>query len=458
MYGNVPFLYRLHQRYGNTYQVRSWISLPTVCTIATENLRTINTSKDFGVEPTRLPGLAYFCGRVFITTDGNTWNHSRKLLKPSFDSSNIRDLTTLSREVDHLIEELPKDTSAVDLQAPLYARKVSKFSLAFRAGVHPSEGSSGAPLTADEFVRAFHDALFYSMVRVVLGRAWSLLPQSRYIKSCAKAHGFVDYYISQAYGKEDPPKSKSLIQVLSAQTNDPEFIRNQVIQAMIAAQDTTSELLTNALFLLARHPKYWQQLRSEFVDRSEGDLSVESLRGSKSIENALHETLRLHPIFPLLGRVALRDTKLPVGGGPHHDRPMFTPKGSPVVMGYYALYRNPEVFGEDLEAFRPEHWNSIKPAQWDFLGFGGSNRACLGQQKTMLEASYVLARLSQAIEKLTSADDREWKGELKLTCKSANGCKFKYALSNFQLVKTFIHVKISGQSAPSCKWKETFFD
>ncbi|KAM0808046.1 putative Cytochrome P450 [Seiridium cardinale] len=215
------------------------------------------------------------------------------------------------------------------------------------------------------------------------------------------------------------------LQALSAQTNDPEFIRNQVIQAMMAAQGTTSELLTNALFLLARHPKYWPQLRSEFVDRSEDDLSVESLRGSKSIENVLHETLRLHPNFPLLGRVALRDTKLPVGGGPHHDRPMFIPKGSPVVMGYYALYHNPEVFGENVEAFRPERWNSIKPAQWDFLGFGGGNRACLGQQKAMLEASYVLARLSQAIEKLTSADGREWKEELKLTCKSANGCKVR---------------------------------
>ncbi|KAK9777521.1 putative Cytochrome P450 [Seiridium cardinale] len=370
MYGDVPFLYRLHQRYSNTYQVRSWISLPTVCIIATENLRTINASKDFGVEPMRLSGLAYFCGRGFIMTDGNTWNHSRKLLKPSFDLSNIRNLTTLRREVDHLIEELPKDTSAIDLQAPLYVMFLNS-ALHFVLGVHPSEDSFGAPLTADEFVRAFHDALFYSM------------------------------------------------------TNDPEFIRNQVIQAMMAAQDTTSELLTNALFLFARHPKYWQQLRSEFVDRSEDDLSVESLRGSKSIENVLHETLRLHPISPLLGRVALRDTKLPIGGGPHHDRPMFIPKGSPVVMGYYALYRNPEVFGEDVEAFRPERWNSIKPAQWDFLGFGGGNRACLRQQKAMLEASYVLARLSQAIEKLTSADGREWKEELKLTCKSANGCKVR---------------------------------
>ena len=94
-----------------------------------------------------------------------------------------------------------------------------------------------------------------------------------------------------------------------------------------------------------------------------------------------------------------------------------------VVMGNYVLHRNVDVFGEDVETFRPERWTSIKPTQWEFLGFGGGSRACLGHQKAMIEASYVLARLSQSIKTLESRDSREWKGELKLTCKSANGCK-----------------------------------
>jgi cytochrome P450 len=162
---------------------------------------------------------------------------------------------------------------------------------------------------------------------------------------------------------------------------------------------------------------------------------------SKLVTNILHESkssfvlrlaiadlilplaLRLYPIFALLIRVALNDIKLPVGGGPEHDRPMFIPKGSMVVMGYYALHRNPNVFGDDFEAFRPERWDTIKPAQWEYLGFGGGNRTCLGQHKAMLEASYVLARLSQATERLESRDDQEWKGQLKTTCTSANGCK-----------------------------------
>lgn len=120
MYNDIPFLYNLHQRYGTTYQVGTWVSLPTVCTIAPENLRAINTSKDFGVGPMRLAGMEYFCGRGFITTDGDTWKQSRNLLKPSFDLSNISDLSVLRKEVDMLLDQLPKDGTTVDLQPLLY--------------------------------------------------------------------------------------------------------------------------------------------------------------------------------------------------------------------------------------------------------------------------------------------------------------------------------------------------
>lgn len=156
-------------------------------------------------------------------------------------------------------------------------------------GVDPSEQSLGAPLTANEFVEAFHNALFYSMIRVVLGRTWKLLPQSKYVNTCGKVHNFIDYYISQAY-EENVPKQKSLIRALLVQTEDQNFIRSQVIQAMMAAQDTTSELITNSLFLLARHPRYWEQLRLEFLDKAEDDLSMETLMSSKLIENILHES------------------------------------------------------------------------------------------------------------------------------------------------------------------------
>lgn len=40
-------------------------------------------------------------------------------------------------------------------------------------------------------------------------------------------------------------------------------------------------------------------------------------------------------------------------GGKNHDFPVFIQDGSMIVMGYYALHRNDEVFGKAVETFKP---------------------------------------------------------------------------------------------------------
>jgi len=94
-----------------------------------------------------------------------------------------------------------------------------------------------------------------------------------------------------------------------------------------------------------------------------------------------------------------------------------------VTLSYYALHRDSSIFGADVEDFKPDRWKSIRCGQWDFMPFGGGQRACLGQQKALVEAAYVLVRLASVFPILESRDTEPWKGELKLTCKSANGCK-----------------------------------
>ncbi|KAK6949033.1 hypothetical protein Daesc_009105 [Daldinia eschscholtzii] len=103
------------------------------------------------------------------------------------------------------------------------------------------------------------------------------------------------------------------------------------------------------------------------------------------------ESVRLYPVFPLMGRVALCDTTLPVGGGPDQDAPFFVPKGTLVHSNYFALHRDPNLLGDDVEAFKPERWDNIDPGQWGFMGFGGGSRACLGRQKSLIEAAFAAA-------------------------------------------------------------------
>jgi cytochrome P450 len=169
-------------------------------------------------------------------------------------------------------------------------------SLNFLLGISPDDTSSEAPCTSDEFVDAFHDALFLTMVRMILGPVWKLLPQGRFLRVCNTAHSFLNHYIAQAIGQTGASdsglaqsKKRSLVQDLSLQSDDQGFIRSQVLQGMMASQETTSSLLGNAFFLLSRHPSYWDQVRNEVL--AKGDMSdFDTLLNSKVLQNILLES------------------------------------------------------------------------------------------------------------------------------------------------------------------------
>jgi cytochrome P450 len=140
------------------------------------------------------------------------------------------------------------------------------------------------------------------MFRTLLGRPWKLLPQATYEKTCAMAHSFLDYYVEKALNDQKQgaegqitshtsPNKRSLMRSLSLQTDNKAFIRYQVLQGMMAAQDTTSELLTNVFFLLARHKTYWDHLRAEVRGWHEDEIhDVDRLTSSRLISNILNES------------------------------------------------------------------------------------------------------------------------------------------------------------------------
>ena len=121
----LPELVRRYQDYGSTFETKSFGSF-AINSIRPENLQTIWVSKfkDWGVQPVRLPAQNPFCGVGFITTDGPIWEHSRALLKPSFNRANMTDLATLEKYLQLVIDRIPRDGSTIDLQ-PLFFNLVS---------------------------------------------------------------------------------------------------------------------------------------------------------------------------------------------------------------------------------------------------------------------------------------------------------------------------------------------
>jgi cytochrome P450 len=106
-HNDLSSLYHLHQKYGHTFEEDTLVNPATIFTNAPENIKTVNMRQDlWGIQPQRPPGMEFFCGRGFLTMDGEVWQHSRALLGPTFAKSNISDLGALSREMAKFFEQL----------------------------------------------------------------------------------------------------------------------------------------------------------------------------------------------------------------------------------------------------------------------------------------------------------------------------------------------------------------
>ena len=136
-------------------------------------------------------------------------------------------------------------------------------------------------------------------MRMALGRLNFVLPRKQWQEACNVVHRYIDYHIERVLSKDKleqdssqgEPKlgKKSLVFELAKQTGDTIEIRNQILQGMMAAQDTTSHLLSNTLFLLSRDPSAWERVREEALALGLSRLDFESLRQMSFLGNVLRE-------------------------------------------------------------------------------------------------------------------------------------------------------------------------
>lgn len=133
---NHRYLSELTRRYtalGNTFSAKS-LGSSSINSIEPENIRAVFSSnfKDWGVEAVRLPAQDPFCGRGFITTDGTAWEHSRSLLRPSFNRGTAINLPILKKYLEKIIYRIPRDGSTFDLQPMLFSLVCSLYIIGSR--------------------------------------------------------------------------------------------------------------------------------------------------------------------------------------------------------------------------------------------------------------------------------------------------------------------------------------
>ncbi|SJZ50679.1 cytochrome P450 / NADPH-cytochrome P450 reductase [Enhydrobacter aerosaccus] len=173
-----------------------------------------------------------------------------------------------------------------------------------------------------------------------------------------------------------------------------ENIGYQMITFLIAGHETTSGLLSFATYLLLKNPEVLHKART-IVDEVLGNETprIEHLAQLRYIEQILMESLRIWPTAAIFAVKPLEDTIL-AGKYPLTTR-------DTVMILEPMLHRDPKVWGEDAEAFRPERFalenaEKLPPNAWK--PFGNGARACIGRPFAMQEAQLVLSMMLQRFE------------------------------------------------------------
>ncbi|MFF1377413.1 cytochrome P450 [Streptomyces sp. NPDC058308] len=177
----------------------------------------------------------------------------------------------------------------------------------------------------------------------------------------------------------------------SGETLDEANIRNQVITFLIAGHETTSGTLSFALHHLVRNPAVLHLAQAEvdalWGDEPDPEPTYEDVGRLRYVRQVLGEALRLWPTAPAFQRRARADTTL---GGRHPVK-----AGQNVVVLTPMLHRDP-VWGDNVEEFDPERFAPQTEAARSphaYKPFGTGERACIGRQFALHEATMLLGML-----------------------------------------------------------------
>lgn len=402
----------------------------TFATRDPENIKAILATQfnDFCLG-TRHAQFAPLLGDGIFTLDGAGWKHSRTMLRPQFAREQVSHVQALESHIQNLKLQIAKHKGQkFDIQDYFYRYTVDAATeFLFGESVFGLQDASiGYDVTYNDedgrehFSDAFNRSQLHISNRAVFQNLYYLYNPQDFKDTIVQVHKFADFYVNNALKltpEELEKKSQNgyiFLYELVKQTRNPEVLRDQLLNILVAARDTTASLLSFTFFELARNPVILQKLQQEIWtnfgkgdDARIEDITFESLKKCEYLKAVINEILRLYPAVPQNFRVSQKDTTLPRGGGKEGQDPIFIPNGTTIMYSITGTHRDPQFYGKDFEDFRPERWfeSETRKLGWAFLPFNGGPRICLGQQFALTEASYVISRLLQIFPHLQSFDE-----------------------------------------------------
>ena len=342
-------------------------------------------------------------GLFTADTDDPLWKSAHDILLPSFSTwamkSYLDPMIDIAEQLclkwDRLNPDEPVDVAADMTRLTLDTIALSGFSYRFNSFYRDSEHPFVAAMMGALHETQARQRLLPAVVKLRRAAQRQLIADARFMDST------VERILAErkASGDAGTDLLGHMLVGTDKQGNSlPDHnIVAQCVTFLVAGHETTSGLLSFVVAYLLKAPDIVARAQEE-VDRVLGTdpsvpPSVAQIGQLGYIRQILDEVLRLWPTAPAFTRQAREETT--VGGwGPFNA-------GQAIIALTPMLHRLPEVWGPDAEEFNPDHF---EPQRRDALPanayrpFGSGQRACIGRQFALQEATLVLGMLLQRFE------------------------------------------------------------
>ncbi|CAN6229253.1 unnamed protein product [Urochloa humidicola] len=351
-------------------------------------------------------------GDGIFNVDGAKWRHQRKVASHEFSTRVLREFSSavfrdtaaeLARIVAGAARRGGDGESRVDITDLLMRSTLDSI---FKVGFGVNLGSlSGCSEEGAAFARAFDDASEQVLYRFfdVFWKAKRLLnisSEAAMKRSVRTINDFVYAVIDRKIEQmgrnhqEFAKKEDILSRFLLEREQDPgcfdnKYLRDIILNFVIAGRDTTAGTMAWFLYVLCRNQHIQEKIALEVRaaagtgDRDVGVqelvacLTEDAISKMQYLHAALTETLRLYPAVPIDVKYCFSDDTLPDGYA--------VKRGDMVNYQPYPMGRMKFLWGVDAEEFRPERWLDddsmfVPESPFKFTAFQAGPRICLGKE------------------------------------------------------------------------------
>jgi unspecific monooxygenase len=318
---------------------------------------------------------------------GERHRRHRKLLMPPFHGERMRAYGQLVRDIT---EQVTSRWTIGEFFSVRSSMQAISFEVILKAVFGLEEGSRYEKL--QELLTARLNPkrpllealiLFFPVLRRDLG-PWS--PWGKFKHQLKQIDELIYAEIQERREQPDPSRTDILSLMMAARDEAGEpmtdvELRDELMTLLVAGHETTATSLAWALYWIHHLPPVREKLLQE-LDALGENPDPSAIVRLPYLNAVCQETLRIYPVAMLaLNRVV--KSPLQIAGY------QFEP-GTLLIPCIYLTHHREDLYPQ-AKQFKPERFLERQFAPYEFLPFGGGNRACIGMAFAQFEMKLVLA-------------------------------------------------------------------